>query len=84
MLVVGGTSLCERGREAPKTLGVLGLIEASANIGRVRVCACATARSRLVCLSAFRSSFYRLKEGGLHAWGISGVVFFPPESGKNS
>jgi len=35
MLVVGDTSLSEseRGREALKSLGVLGVIEASANIG---------------------------------------------------
>ena len=33
VLVVGGTSLSERGRGAPKSLDVLGVIEASANIG---------------------------------------------------
>ena len=38
MLVVGDTSLSERGREAPKSLGVLGVIEASANIGGVSMC----------------------------------------------
>ena len=33
--------------------------------------------------SSFRSPspFYRLKEEGLHAWGISEVVHFPPWSG---
>ena len=34
VLVVGDTSLSERGREAPKSLGVLGVIEASANVER--------------------------------------------------
>ena len=33
VIVVGDTSLSERGREAPKSLGVLGVIEVSANIG---------------------------------------------------
>ena len=33
VLVVGGTSLSERGKGAPKSLDVLGVIEASANIG---------------------------------------------------
>ena len=41
VLVVGNTSLSERGREAPKSLGVLGVIEASANIGYSgSVCSC--------------------------------------------
>ena len=34
VLVVGDTSLSERGREAPKSLDALELIEASANMGR--------------------------------------------------
>ena len=34
VLAVGGTSLSERGREAPKSLDALELIEASANMGR--------------------------------------------------
>ena len=33
VLVVQDTSLCGRGREAPKSLGVVVLIETSANIG---------------------------------------------------
>ena len=26
--------------------------------------------------------FYRLKEEGLHTWGISEVVYFPPRTGE--
>ena len=37
VLIVGGTSLSERGREAPKSLDVLELIEASAKM-RTREC----------------------------------------------
>ena len=41
VLVVGDTSLSERGREAPKSLAVLGVIEASANSGwSESVCSC--------------------------------------------
>ena len=41
VLVVGGTSLCRRGREAPKSKSVLELIEVSANIrGCESVCVC--------------------------------------------
>ena len=47
------------------------MIEASANIGGASTCV-------LVVLSVPPSPFYRLKEEGLHAWGISEVVYFSP------
>ena len=56
------------------------MIEVSANIGGVSTCV-------LVVLfpSVSPSPFYRLKEEGLHAWGISEVVyFFPLGPGENS
>ena len=56
MLIVEGTSLYGRGREAPKSLGVLEVIEVSANIGRLRV---------PLCDYVLASSFYRLRRGGL-------------------
>ena len=56
VLVVGDTSLSERGREAPKSLGVLGVTEASANIGcSGSVCSCRrpSFRASLGVLGAF-------------------------------
>ena len=50
VLVVEGTSLSERGREAPKSLDMIGVIEASANI-RSCECECEFACVRLSALS---------------------------------
>ena len=62
VLVIGGTSLSERGREAPKSLDVLELIEASANMGWCE-CECIRVSFRLPPRVYSRPSFYRLKEG---------------------
>ena len=76
MLVVGGTSLCGRGREAPKSLSVLELIETSVNIGRVRV------------RPPFRCVFWPppfIDQGGEdYTCRISTGSSLPPDPGENS
>jgi len=77
VLVVGGKSLGERGREAPKSLCTRGMIEESAN----------TTKNELesVCVGESdpsgkrpASSFYRLKEGRLHVRGVPDVAILSP------
>jgi len=69
--------LSERGREAPKSLDVLELIEASANIGR-RECECLS----VVCSCAPIPPFIGSRRDGLHARVISRVVPFFPNRGR--
>jgi hypothetical protein len=79
--------LGERGREAPKSLRVLELIEASANIGRnelglARVCV----ESAEFCHVGKKpaSSFYRLKEGRSTYMGRSLISSSSPRIGGSS
>jgi len=71
--------LCGRGREAPKSLEVLGVIEASADIGRGE-CAC------VFCLCLPASSFCRpRREGEGYTCRMSmGSSLLPPDLGENS
>ena len=78
--------MSERGREAPKSLDVLELIEAGANMGRCEcecVCVC-FARAPLSPQRELASSFYRLKEGRVTCTGDLKSRPFLPESGENS
>ena len=68
MAVVGDTSLSERGREAPKSLDELELIEASVNMGWCE-CECIRVSFRLSPRVYSRPSFYRLKEGRVTCMG---------------
>ena len=77
VLVVGGTSLSERGREAPKSLDVLEMIEASANMVRWSASVSVSLRLR-VPLPPFIDS----RRDELHAWEISRVVPFSPNRGR--
>ena len=79
VLVVGGTSVSERGKEAPKSLDVLGVIEVSANIGSCE-CECEFACVR----SCVSPSFYRPKEGRITYVHEQWSRLLPPESGENS
>ena len=83
VLVVGGTSLRGRGREAPKSPGALELVEASANIGS---CKSACVRlgvlfSPLVPSTCAPPSFYRPKKGG-YICVMSTALSTSPRSGE--
>ena len=62
----------ERESEAPRSLGVLGVIEVTANIGGASTCVLVVLRS------VPPSPFYSLKEVGLHAWGSVRSFTSPP------
>jgi len=81
VLVVGGTSLSERGRGAPKSLDVLGVIEASASIGW---------SERVFLSSLFRVAHagppphFTDQGGGSYMCRRSTGSSFSPNPGKNS
>ena len=60
--------MVREGGKLPSPLVHRGLIEASANI-EWGVCVCGDERATVLVRSVPPSSFYRLKEVGLHAWG---------------
>jgi hypothetical protein len=88
-LVVGGTSLGEKGREAPKSQSMRKVIEASANMwGRTYFSVCAflrefdPPRKRSASGRGPPPPFIGSRRGGLHARNVSGFVILSSNLGE--